>query len=63
MIRIENCKIVDIEELPPYSKENPVWIKNIFVGPPPLEYASWQDWVNKSHSTGLFMGVYIEAIK
>ena len=45
-----------------YSKENPLWIDNIFEGPPPLYYTSWGKWVETSCYTGLFTGVKLSAL-
>ncbi|MBU0977092.1 MAG: hypothetical protein KKD18_01620 [Nanoarchaeota archaeon] len=46
-----------------FNMNNPLWTKNIFVGPPPDGYISWSDWIGQSTKMGLFTGVKIEAIR
>ena len=45
-----------------FSKEDPVWTKCSFVGPPPIGHASWSGWVEESTDKGLFTGININAI-
>ena len=45
------------------TKDNPIWTKNEFIGPPPAGYSSWSEWVELSTKTGLFTNVKIQTIK
>lgn len=54
METFKNCEIVGS------TKDNPVWTKNEFVGPPPIGYNSWSEWIEKSTESGLFTGVCIK---
>lgn len=49
--------------MPKPTKDNPIWIKNEFIGQPPAGHLSWLDWIVYSTKTGLFTNVKIQAIK
>jgi len=60
-MKIENCTI-EAATAETEVIHSPIWTMCEFNGPPPLEFASWQDWVDNAHKSGVFTGIRVESI-
>jgi hypothetical protein len=58
---IKNCTI-EIATEETEVIHTPIWVRCKFIGRPPLGFASWQDFLENAHKSGVFTGIKIESI-
>lgn len=59
---IKNCVIEAATEETETSHSPAIWTGCEFSGHPPLGFASWKDWVENAHKSGVFTGIRVESI-